>query len=280
MRKIVLFVIILFTSLNVLLAQEVKINVLNYNNYPFAYTDENGNYKGIEVDILNEFVIWAKKNKAMEFTTSYKTYDDFNKFMDGVKSDENPNNIGLGSLSITEERKKQLLFTAPYLKNVSVLITSGNLETIKSIEDASFYFQSSRAVTIKGSVHEKYLNKLKSTYLPGLEIKYVESPKEVLQMLMDNPNMIAYADIISYWSFLNNNKKNKTEKASKNFLKMQRAANIENEYFAFAMPKNSELKILLNEFFESGFGFTSTKRYHEILEKYLGYEVMDAVEIY
>jgi ABC-type amino acid transport substrate-binding protein len=280
MKKIYLSLFLLFTIPTVVFSQDVKLNVLNYNNYPFSFTDNDGNYKGIEVDILNEFVLWAAKNKGINFITTYKTFGDFNKFVEGIKQDENPNNIGLGSLSITDERKKHLLFTAPYLKNVSVLITSGNLETIKSIEDATFYFQSVKAVTIKGSVHEKYLTKLKASYIPSLEIKYVESPKEVMKMLMDNPNMIAYADIISYWSFLNGNKNSQADKTAKNFLKMQRAANIENEYFAFALPKNSELKLLLNEFFESGFGFTSTKKYHEILENYLGYEVMDAVEIY
>ena len=280
MKKIHIFLFSILSLSNSLFSQEAKINVLHYNNYPFSYIDKDGSYKGIEVDILNEFVAWAKKNKSIDFTITYQAFDDFNKFMEGIKSDANPNTIGLGSLSITEERKKQLLFSAPYLKNVSVLITSGNLETIKNIEDATFYFQSAKAVTIKGSVHEKYLDKLKATYLPGLQIKYVESPKEELQMLMENPNMIGYVDIISYWSYLNNNKNSPTIKPLKNFLKMQRAANIENEYFAFALPKNSELKLLLNEFFESGFGFTSTKRYQEILETYLGYEVMDAVEIY
>jgi hypothetical protein len=45
------------------------------------------------------------------------------------------------------------------------------------------------------------------------------------------------------------------------------------------MPKNSEIQGLITEFFESGFGFTSTKIYREILEKHLGYEVISTVEI-
>jgi hypothetical protein len=45
------------------------------------------------------------------------------------------------------------------------------------------------------------------------------------------------------------------------------------------MPKSGLHAQYLSEFFESGFGFTSTKTYHQLLEKYLGYEIIDLVEI-
>jgi hypothetical protein len=45
------------------------------------------------------------------------------------------------------------------------------------------------------------------------------------------------------------------------------------------MPKNSRYALYMNEFFESGFGFTATKKYHQILETYLGSEILDGVEI-
>jgi hypothetical protein len=55
--------------------------------------------------------------------------------------------------------------------------------------------------------------------------------------------------------------------------------NTNSENFGFIMPKNGLNKNYISEFFESGFGFTSTKTYHQILEKYLSYEVLQSVEV-
>ena len=63
------------------------------------------------------------------------------------------------------------------------------------------------------------------------------------------------------------------------FLKIHKILNVPNESFGFIMPKSSVHSQYINEFFESGFGFTATKVYHQILEKYLGNEIIESVEI-
>ncbi len=60
---------------------------------------------------------------------------------------------------------------------------------------------------------------------------------------------------------------------------MHRVANKSEEEFAFIFPLESDWNIIFNEFFESGFGFTSTKDYRRILERHLGYEILNKVEI-
>ena len=60
---------------------------------------------------------------------------------------------------------------------------------------------------------------------------------------------------------------------------MHSIANKTNEQFGFVMPLSSDWDIILNEFFESGFGFTSTKEYHKILEKHLSFEIIERVEL-
>ena len=66
---------------------------------------------------------------------------------------------------------------------------------------------------------------------------------------------------------------------AKTLAQIQKVFNEPKEYLGFIMPKNSMHGANINEFFESGFGFTSTKVYHQILEKYLGYEIIESVEI-
>ena len=60
---------------------------------------------------------------------------------------------------------------------------------------------------------------------------------------------------------------------------MHTLANVQNEYFGFIFPESSDWNRAINEFLESGFGFTATKKYREILQKHLGEEVIEYVEL-
>ena len=92
-----------------------------------------------------------------------------------------------------------------------------------------------------------------------------------IEKIVSDNNYFGYVDIVAYWAFLKNN--------PSKFLKIQKVFNEPKEYLGFIMPKKSTHLNSINEFFESGFGFTSTKAYHQILEKYLGYEIIESVEI-
>ena len=77
--------------------------------------------------------------------------------------------------------------------------------------------------------------------------------------------------MVNFWYYIKNN--------NAKYLKIQKVFSNNSENFGFIMPKNGLNKSLISEFFESGFGFTSTKAYHQILEKYLSYEVLQSVEV-
>src|SRR6476646_878309 len=68
-----------------------------YENFPYAYT-ENGTLKGIEVDILQEYVVWLKTKKSTNVVVSYKPYKEFGQFYNSVK-DCNAKCVGLGSVT-------------------------------------------------------------------------------------------------------------------------------------------------------------------------------------
>ena len=78
-------------------------------------------------------------------------------------------------------------------------------------------------------------------------------------------------DIIAYRELIKNSDK---------YFKIHRELSMGGESFGFLLPKNSEWLPLINEFMEGGFGFTATRRYREILENYLGYEVISTVELF
>ena len=242
-----------------------------YENFPYAYI-ESGKLKGIEVDIIEEYVTWLKSKKNISLIVTYKPYTEFSSFYNSVK-DGNSKVIGLGSVTTNAEREKDVVISAPYLQNVAVLITDGKVPTIrmKTAAEVSKTLGGLNGIVVNKSSHTAYMNEIKKLYVPALKIETTETQNKVLEKIASNTSYFGYVDIVAYWAFLKNN--------PSKFLKMQKVFSEPKEYLGFVMPKKSMYSNSVNEFFESGFGFTSTKTYHQILEKYLGYEIIESVEI-
>jgi ABC-type amino acid transport substrate-binding protein len=249
------------------------LKVYYFNNYPFAYK-EDGKLKGIDVDIMKEYEAYAIGKKGLSsLVFKYIEYNDLDKYMADLKKAD-ANVMGIGGITYTGSRAKDFNFSSSYLKNISVLVTPGSTPTIRenNAPEVLKALGSSNAVTVKNSTHETYINALRKSYLPASKVVYAKNLQDVLLNVQENKNSFAYVDLIAYWAF--NKKSNKD-----NYLKMQRLFNKSDENFSFILPKNVLYMNAMNEFFDAGFGFTSTKLYREILDRYLGYEVIQSVEI-
>lgn len=244
-----------------------KINYLE--NYPYAYKDKNGALVGIEIDILNEFGKWLKAKKGIDAVMTYESFTNFAKFYESVKTGGNLS-IGAGSVTITTDRSREVRFSSSYMKNKPLLITSINVPTLTDIRNIAKDFANKKAVVVKGSIHEKWVNEIKNNYWPALTIEYVESPAIVLNKIAGTEDYFGYVDLVTYWAAL--------QKDSKP-LKLHRLVTPPEENFAFIFPKESQWYSYFNEFFDSGLGFTSTRTYMAILRKHLGEEIVDAVAI-
>lgn len=245
------------------------LHVSYFENEPYAYQNGKGDLSGIEIDILRSFVKWAKEEKGVNIKLEFTAHKDFNNFFEGMYESK-INHIGLGSLAITEERGKTMNFSAPYLKNVSVLITDGSVPTARTRDVLLANAAGLKPVTIKGSIHQEYLVSLYNEAGVKPAYEYVAEAQMIPAKIKENSKYFGYVDIISFWKYL---------KENNHYIKMHSIANKKDEYFGFALSKNSDWIIAINEFFESGFGFTATKEYHHILEKHLGFEIMEKVEI-
>lgn len=283
MKKIILFINLLW-FVGLLSAQQTNtwaeisqkksgtITVHYLEQHPFCYKDKSGKLTGIEIDIMNEFAKWLKDKKDVSVKIEYKSYNKFNDVYQGIKTNKDAASFGLATVTITPERNQEIDFSAPYLKNKSLLVSSGVVPTLLKVDEIPQKFTNLTAVTIKNSVHEHDIQMIKEKYLPNLNIEYVDAPTQILQKLASDKKYFGYVDIITYWDFVKNN--------SKAYVKMQRASIINNENFGFIMPKNNDWTPVINEFFEAGFGFTATKMYRSILETHLGFEVINTVEMY
>lgn len=272
MKKKITLIASLFVLFTTLHSQVVDSLIINYyENYPYAYND-GGKLKGIEIDIVEEYVSWLKQKKNISIAVKYNSYKEFGNFYNSVKIG-NSKVLGLGSVTTNSDREKEVLFSAAYLQNLAVLITDGTVPTVKTKNavEVSKTLSALSAIVVSKSSHVAYMNDLKKSFIPNLKISFTEKQSDVLESIANDKKIFGYVDIVAYWSYL---KMNPTK-----FLKIQKVFNEPKESLGLIMPKSSVHAAYLSEFFESGFGFTSTKLYHQILERYLGYEIIESVEI-
>jgi ABC-type amino acid transport substrate-binding protein len=238
-------------------------------NYPYAYKDKNGDLTGVEIDIIKQYVKWLKEKKGMDVVVSYNGYNDFAQFYSDVRNIRNAS-MGAGTVTITSDRAREVRFSSPYLKNKPLLISSINIPTLTDISRIAEAFDGKIAVIVKGSVHEKWINKIKAEYWPSLRVDYVESPAKVIEMISASEDYFGYLDLVTYWAALQGNSKP---------LKLHRLNQSSYENFGFIFPKDSQWYSTFNEFFDSGLGFPATQAYTDILKKHLGEEIISSVAV-
>jgi len=252
---------------------EVKFATIHYLvRPPLAIKSESTGTampKGVEAEIFMQFVAWMQETKNIGIKVTWKAHTDFDQFYKSVREGD-ALTLGFGNVTITERRKQELAFSPAYLNNVSVFITDGSVPTITSDAQISQTLKELNGVSSAGSTHAGYMADLKRSFSPAMVLEFVGDQNNIPRKILNKPGYCGYVDIITYWNFI---------KETKGYLKMHRHLSKEHESIGFVMPKSGELEPFINEFFESGFGFTSTKKYREILESYLGYEIISTVEV-
>jgi ABC-type amino acid transport substrate-binding protein len=253
-------------------AQEKDTLVINYfPRSPFAI-EENGQLLGIEVEIMNEYILWLKAKKKLNVNFRYVAHDDFDTFYNSTR-DGKKNSIGLGAVTIGAEKAKEVSFTAPYLKSVAFCITNGNALDVKNktTEDIVKALGSMNALTMENTVLCRYVNQIKKQYIQDLKIKYQPDEIKILDEISRNVLSFGYVNAISFWFYVKSN--------PSKFLKMQRVLSQSTEELGFVLPKNSPQKALFDEFFSGPAGFKSSPTYKTILERYLGSYMAQNVSI-
>lgn len=230
-----------------------------FNQTPFAYS-ESGVVKGIEIDIMNEYVLWLKNKKKMNIALRQVGFTDFDSFYNATKKG-NKNTIGLASITISQDRASEVDFTMAYLKNVAFCVTNGHAPDVKTktLDEILRSLGSMNALTINNTSLNKYVLELKKQYIQDLKISYKTDEVKILDEISKNVLCFGYVDAVGFWFYLKNN--------PGKFLKMQKILNQSKEELGFIMPKGSQHKALFNEFFTT---FKVSPAYRGILEKYLG----------
>lgn len=135
---------------------------------PFNFLDDNEKYNGFDVDISNE--IAKRLGVKAEFVATK-----WDSLLGGLKSDKF--DIIIGQMSVTEERKKSVDFTDPYVVTGSVLVTRKDTNDIKVLED----IKGKNVGVGGGTTFEEVANSV-----DGANVKLYKSVNDYITDLMNN----------------------------------------------------------------------------------------------
>lgn len=221
---------------------------------------DSGGVKGLEIDIINEYALWLKTTKKLDFTIDYVEITEYSALINEVKKSKQKA-IGIGGCISGFEKQTEFDYTTPHLKNLSFCITNGNAPDIKTKNQADIYrvLANMTAITINNSNLLNCTNDIKKLYVKDLKITFATTQTEILNTIAKNILIFGYVDAVEFWFYLKTN--------PNKFLKIQKSLDQTKENFSFLLAKNSEHKALFNEFFTS---FRTGPKYRIILEKHLG----------
>jgi ABC-type amino acid transport substrate-binding protein len=237
-----------------------KISLVYVETPSFVYKDKSGTLTGICVDIMHDFVDWVNNNKGVQITSEFVgDGSSFRGMYENTKGSKG-GVFGLGNITITEERKREVKFSPPIITNFAILITQPSVPTLTKMEEISNTFNNLTAYTAKGTTNEKRIMELKQKYFPAMKVTTTTTSQESLEKVFADPNGFAYLDLAFYIEAV------QLKKPVKRHPVGDKAA----EQFGIVMPQNSDWAPLLDEFFKANGGYTSTREYKTILVKHLG----------
>lgn len=150
---------------------------------PFEYTDESGNLIGFDIDLMNELA----KKAGITIEWANVPFDSVTAGLAECQYD-----AGIAAISITDERKKDMLFTAPYLDAGLIVVVNKETTDITGLADLK-----GKAVAAQlGTTGEIEAKKIEGvTYKPydSYELAFLElANKGVDAVIADNPVAMGY----------------------------------------------------------------------------------------
>jgi ABC-type amino acid transport substrate-binding protein len=276
MKKLLLFVLCL--SIQLCVAQKYKgdswakikssgsgtLTVVYYEQPGLIYAEGTG-VKGACVDIITEFVNYVQTKHGKKITVNYAGKEPV--FTEFLSVAEKTNDIlGVTNVTITDERKKILKFTPPFLSNPVVLLTHKDAPVLTSLSEIGTKLNGYSAEVIGGSTHIKHITKIKKDFMPGLSITYGSNGSEILKKVGNNPKLFT---ILDFTEFVDAQRKNLP-------VKRQNINFGEAEELAFVMSRQSDWDEIWKEFLTPD--YRKSVKYRKIIADNLGATFLSIVK--
>lgn len=240
------------------------LSVIYYSQPGIIGKGADGKVKGVCVDILKDFVAFVKEKYGKTVNVNYAAEETtFSDFLSNVKS--TPNIMGITSVTVTEERKKFLKFTPPFLTNPVVLVTHKDAPSITSLDNLNKSFDGYNAEVITGSTHAKHMENIKSKYYPSLKLSYNTSGPIILDHIKTNPKLFT---ILDFSEFVDATRKQLPVK--------RQNVDISKEDLAFIMAPQTDWDVIWKEFMTPE--YKSSIRYRKLIVDNLGANFLAVVK--
>jgi ABC-type amino acid transport substrate-binding protein len=228
-----------------------------YYEQPGLIYSEGGKVKGACVDIVTEFVNYVQTKHGKKITVNYAGNEPvFTQFLKVVEKTKDV--LGVSNVTITEERKKLLKFTPPFLSNPIVLLTHKDAPVLGSVSEIGTKLNGYKAEVIGGSTHVKHMDKIKKDFMPGLSITYGSNGSAILKKVANDPRLFTILDFTEY-----------VDATRKNMpIKSQNVNFGEAEQLAFIMAKESDWDEPWKEFLTPD--YRKSVKYRKIIADNLG----------
>jgi ABC-type amino acid transport substrate-binding protein len=232
----------------------------------FAYHDREGRLTGVTVDIMRAFADWVAQRRGMAVELEFVEEEHWRTFYDRVRA-ASGGVFGLGNVTITEERSRELRFSPSYLTNVAVLITHDTIPELTRQGDAASVFADLTLLAYEGTLHEARMQSLRDSYLPDAEIELESSNAGILERVAGGC-CVAYIDGYNFWRARDRGAP----------LRRHEVADDPGEDFGIIMPLGNDWAPVLEEFFERDGGWRRGAEYRAILVRHLGEDLTRALE--
>ncbi len=211
---------------------------------PFEYTDESGNFVGIDVDILNA----VAEDQGFEVEINSLGFDAALAALESGQADG-----VIAGMSITDERKKKYDFSDGYYQTY-VSIAAKDDSDIKTLDDTKGMTVAAKTATIGASCAES----LKDKY--GWTITYFDTTDLMFQDVQTGNSVVCFEDYpVMAYGITQGNKFKIVDTKKGKF-----AAN-----YGFAVLKGKNAALL--KAFDKGLkNIKKSGKYDEICAKYLG----------
>jgi signal transduction histidine kinase len=232
--------------------------------YPFLYKTPKGDMEGIEYELMKSAIAFLEKKYNVKININWVEEPDFIPAYNYAKKDGKSGYFTAAALSITNERKKEVEFTPPYMPDVTIIVSSSDVPLCVTEEEFVKNFKDLTAITVKGTTFEKDLLNLKKTYLPDLKIEYIPNTEGIIDHILTGKKMFGYNDLPLYLIAADKNLKIQRQP----LFKMQR------EGYGIAMPLETDWNEPLKKFFKSQ-DFRNIV--NSSIRKYLGKEISELI---
>jgi signal transduction histidine kinase len=226
---------------------------------PFIYKDEAGNLKGIEADFLRDFFSFLEKKYKVRIKIRWRQVNQFSEIEPLIKN-RTGCYFGVAAFSITEDRKRNVDFMPPYMPDISVLISNANVPIFLNQHEFARYSGNLKSFTAKGSTYEIDLKTLKKTINADFPINYVAANSDLVDVIHNTPNSIAYIDFPIYLKYYEKGYHIKRQFIFKNI----------RQGYAFILPKKNDWQEPIEAYYRSHFNIVQSK----IISRYIGTDNM------